>query len=73
MIEATLSTEKEFLKNQIGQTVSVLFETYDNGYIEGYTKNYSRVKVKSDLSHSGEILKVKLTEAQNDYCIGQLI
>lgn len=73
MIEATLSTEKEFLKNQIGQTVSVLFETYDNGYIEGYTKNYSRVKVKSDLSHSGEILKVKLTEVENDYCIGQLI
>ena len=73
MIEATLSTEKEFLKNQIGQTVSVLFETYDNGYIEGYTKNYSRVKVKSDVSRSGEILKVKLTEAQNDYCIGQLI
>ena len=73
MIEATLSTEKEFLNNQIGQTVSVLFETSDNGYIEGYTKNYSRVKVKSDTSHSGEILNVKLTEVENDYCIGEIV
>ena len=73
MIEATLSTEKEFLNNQIGQTVSVLFETSDNGYIEGYTKNYSRVKVKSDTSHSGEILDVNLTAVENDYCIGEIV
>ena len=73
MIEATLSTEKEFLNNQIGETVSVLFETSDNGYIEGYTKNYSRVKVKSNTSHSGEILDVNLTAVENDYCIGEII
>lgn len=73
MIEATLSTEKEFLNNQIGQTVSVLFETSDNCYIEGYTKNYSRVKVKSDTSHSGEILDVNLTAVENDYCIGEIV
>ena len=73
MIEATLSTEKEFLNNQIGQTVSVLFETCDNGYIEGYTKNYSRVKVKSDVSHSSEILDVNLTAVENDYCIGEIV
>ncbi len=73
MIEATGAAEKEFLKNQIGETVAVLFETCDNGYIEGYTKNYSRVKVKSDISHSGEILNIKLTEVENDYCIGDIV
>lgn len=73
MIEETLKTEKEFLLLQTGKTVSVLFETFENGYIEGYTKNYSRVKVKSDVSRSGEILNVKLTEAQNDYCIGEIV
>lgn len=73
MIEATLSTEKEFLASQIGETVAVLFETYDNGYIEGYTKNYSRVKVKSDISYSGEILNVTLTAVENDYCIGEIV
>ena len=73
MIEVTLATEKEFLESQIGKTVSVLFETFDGLFIEGYTKNYSRIKVKSDISRAGEILEVKLTEAQNDYCIGELI
>lgn len=73
MIEATLETEREFLKHQIGKTVSVLFETKDNGFIEGYTENYSRVKVKSDKAHSGEILKVKITSTENDYCIGEIV
>ena len=73
MIDATLTTENEFLASQIGETVAVLFETYDNGYIEGYTKNYSRVKVKSDISHSGEILNVTLTAVENDYCIGEIV
>ncbi len=73
MIEATIKTEKEFLRHQIGKTVSVLFETYQDGFIEGYTKNYSRVKVKSNVSHSGEILGVKLISTENDYCIGELI
>ena len=73
MIDATLTTENEFLASQIGETVAVLFETCDNGYIEGYTKNYSRVKVKSDISHSGEILNVTLTAVENDYCIGEIV
>lgn len=73
MIEITSQTEKEFLQNQIGKTVSVLFETYENGFIEGYTKNYSRVKVKSEISRVGEILDVMLTAVENDYCLGKLM
>lgn len=73
MIETTLTTEKDFLSSQIGKTVSVLFETFDGLFIEGYTKNYSRIKVKSDISRAGEILNVKLTSVENDYCVGKLI
>ena len=73
MIEVTLATEKEFLSSQICKTVSVLFETFDGLFIEGYTKNYSRIKVKSDISRAGEILDVKLTSVENDYCIGELV
>ncbi len=73
MIKETLQTEKEFLQNQIGKTLSVLFETYNNGVNEGYTKNYSRVKVYSDSSLSGQILDVKITSVNQDYCIGELI
>lgn len=73
MIKTTLATENEFLNSQIGKTVSVLFETFQNGYIEGYTENYSRVKVKSHTSRSGEILNVKLISNENDYCLGEIV
>ena len=36
---ATNETRKEFLKNQIGKTVNVLFETDKEDYSEGYTEN----------------------------------
>ena len=73
MIEVTNQTEKEFLESQIGKTVSVLFETNENGFSEGYTKNYTRVKVKTETAHSGEILNVKLISAKNGYCIGEFV
>ena len=73
MIEVTNQTEKEFLEGQIGKTVSVLFETNENGFSEGYTKNYTRVKVKTETAHSGEILNVKLISAKNGYCIGEFV
>ena len=73
MIEATSNTEKEFLKTFLGKTVSVLFETFQNGINEGYTKNYSRVKVSCPTCLSGKILQVKLISNQNDYLIGELI
>lgn len=73
MIEVTNQTEKEFLEGQIGNTVSVLFETNENGFSGGYTKNYTRVKVKTETAHSGEILNVKLISAKNGYCIGEFV
>ncbi len=71
MIKATLQTEQAFINSYIGKTVEVLFETEENGFAVGYTKNYLRVKVKSDNPHTGEILKIKLLSAESDYLIGK--
>lgn len=73
MIEITDKTRMEFLSSQIGLTEDVLFEqpTAD-GYWEGYTKNYTPVKVKSDRPIGGEILSVAITETDDEYCIGDL-
>ena len=65
--------EQEFLKSQAGLVCKVLFETGENGYFEGYTENYTRVKVKTDDNLEGQILPVKLLKAENDYCIAELI
>ncbi|MBR5223073.1 MAG: tRNA (N(6)-L-threonylcarbamoyladenosine(37)-C(2))-methylthiotransferase MtaB [Clostridia bacterium] len=73
MIEATAETESEFIKSHIGKTVEVLFETMENGYAVGYTKNYLYVKVKSDTAHTGELLNVKITSAENEFALGEII
>lgn len=64
--------ERDFLKAQCGKTEKVLFETESDGYWEGYTGNYTRVKVKSAGDLEGKILPVVLTAANEYYCIGEL-
>ena len=72
MIESTLNSEKEFLNSQVGLVCSVLFETEDNGFYDGYTKNYTRVRVKSNKNLCGSIENVKITEAQDEFCLGEI-
>ena len=73
MSETTLKTENEFLSSLAGKVFPVLFETAQDGFAEGYTANYSRVKVQSDKPHTGEILNVKIIKAEKDYCLGEFI
>lgn len=72
MIETALACEEEFLKGLVGKTEYVLFETAEKGFAEGYTPNYSRVWVKSDEPHTGEILPVKIISAEKECCIGEI-
>lgn len=73
MSAATKQSEADFLKQQVGTTVPVLFETVHNGFFEGYTPNYTRVIVNDKNVICGEISKVYITDAQGDRCIGKLI
>lgn len=72
MLEAAAQGENEFLKKQTGKTVSVLFETQENGYCFGYTPNYSRVCVRTDEDLSGEIKTVKINSCENGICYGEI-
>ncbi len=73
MIEAATSTRKAFLESQTGRSEAVLFEQTDkNGLWEGYTKNYTPVKIKSDKPLNGMILNVKLCAVKGDFCIGEV-
>ncbi|MBE6787297.1 MAG: tRNA (N(6)-L-threonylcarbamoyladenosine(37)-C(2))-methylthiotransferase MtaB [Ruminococcaceae bacterium] len=71
MIEATLESEYDFLDKHIGTCQSVLIETNQDGFFEGYTENYCRVKIKSPQCKTGEILKVKITGRENDCLLGE--
>ena len=73
MIEAANECEQKFLASQIGKTVSVLFETNENEFNYGYSENYSRVKLKDPACLEGEIVNVKITAAENDCLIGEMV
>ena len=64
---------KEYLEKQKGKTVNVLFEVHKNGFNEGYTENYTPVKVYGDCDLQGKILEVKIISTEDDYCIGEII
>ena len=74
MIAHALDRQREFMRSQLGRTMPVLFETVDkNGYFEGYTPNYTKVKVKDDSIVGGEVYDVVINEAFDDYCVGSLV
>lgn len=63
-----------FLKNQIGKTLSVLFESKSDmeGFKSGYSTNYLRVNVEADIGDN-EIRDVLITEIKNDELVGKLV
>jgi len=72
MISAALECEKEFLQTQVGLTCPVLFEQQEGGFWSGYTPNYTQVKVKSDCSLQGQVKNIKIAQAKEDFCIGEI-
>lgn len=71
MIEATEKTREAFFRSQLGHTEMVLLERKcPDGCYEGYTENYTPVRVSGSRNLSGEILPVRLTEIQEDACLG---
>ena len=72
LIEVTEKIRADYLKAQISKTVEVLFETQRDGYCEGYTKNYTPVRIYTKDDLHGKVLNVAITEALDDYCVGRL-
>ncbi len=72
LITITNEIREEYLKEQIGKTVNVLFEVHKNGFNEGYTENYTPVKVYGDCDLQGKILNVKIMDTEDDFCIGTI-
>ena len=73
MQEVCLKGERDFLKSQIGTTSNVLLETNSNGVWEGYTENYTRVRLNGYNLSEGDIVPVKIIDSKENYCIGKTI
>ena len=53
-------------------TVSVLFETYQDGFVFGHTADFVEVCAKSDRAMHGEIANVRLISHNGDVCVGEI-
>lgn len=74
MGELVEGSRKEFLNSQIELIEEVLFERLRHSYLEGYTKNYTPVRVASnDNSLCGTVKNVRLVSVGDDCCIGELL
>lgn len=72
MIQETEKIRQSCLKNLIGKTKEVLFESkLDENTYQGYTKSYIPVQIKSDENLVGKAIDVKITEFCSDYCIAE--
>ena len=73
MAAAAADCEEAFLSTQVGKEVTVLFETFEEDENEGYTENYTRIKVLSSEDLSGKILRAKIIKSHKDFCVAELI
>lgn len=71
MINKAEEIRQKFLKDQIGKAVSVIFETSDeNGYLTGHTANFTPVKAKLPDEMQGELINIRITDVDGDFCVG---
>lgn len=74
VLAATSASHAKFLKDALGTTAEVLFETKTkDGYYEGKTPNYITVRVRSDADICGQILNTELISAENGTIFGKTV
>lgn len=74
LLETAEQLRGRFLQQQIGKTVNVLFESrHADNFYEGYTTNYTPVRVQSNRCLSSHTLPVKIISSDTDACYGCLL
>ncbi|MBR2867613.1 MAG: tRNA (N(6)-L-threonylcarbamoyladenosine(37)-C(2))-methylthiotransferase MtaB [Clostridia bacterium] len=72
MIEETEKIRKAFLELQIGKVLEVLPEEFHDGFVQGYTANYTPVRIMG-ADKLKEIIKAEIIAVEDDFCIGKAI
>jgi len=73
LIELGEKLEINYIKRFVGSNVDVLFEASENDYYVGYSKEYVKVKVKSDIDIRAQIHKVMVTGHKDNALISHLL
>ncbi len=71
MTAAADKIRKDFLERQIGKTLEVLIEEHHGGFAQGFTANYTPVKIPCECEIHG-IIKTEITAVDGDFCVGKI-
>ena len=72
MTEETEKIRKAFLVSQVGKVLEVLPEEFHNGFMQGYTANYTPVRIIG-AENEKEIVRAEIISVEDDFCIGKII
>ncbi|MBO5214230.1 MAG: tRNA (N(6)-L-threonylcarbamoyladenosine(37)-C(2))-methylthiotransferase MtaB [Clostridia bacterium] len=72
MLDLSARLERENREKYVGRTLPILFEQEKNGSYIGSAPNFLSVSVKSNICLTGKILPVRITEAGDTVCRGDL-
>lgn len=72
LIDLSEEMTKQILNNYIGKKVTVLLESYKNGYLFGFTSNYIKVKVVGDEKLWGTLVELELVSLEGEILLGKL-
>lgn len=73
LIKIAEELSNNFMNNMVGSVVNVLIERKNDNIYDGYTTNYIKTKVTSDINIENKIVKVKIIGYVNDYLTGTII
>lgn len=76
LIDLASNMTLKYNRSFIDRVLPVLFEQKiktKEGFMEGLTPNYIRVECKGNKDIEGEILKVLLKEAEDDFVVGEIV
>ena len=73
LIELASKNKKEYMEKFLNRKMNLIFESYKDGYLYGFTSNYIKVKVKGDKALWGTLTKVELCSIEGDLILGKLL
>lgn len=72
LIEVFNILEENYYKENINNVLSVIPETYSDGYLTGHTSNYLKVKFKGCKNLIGNLVNIKIESYENKILIGNI-
>ncbi len=73
LLDLSDSLKSKYILSQIGKIHRVIPEQVKDGYLQGHTRDYILVKMKSDNNLIGSEIQVKISEYNGSECFGDIV